>query len=108
MSLKTMKEKQQDRLELDALPNEIDAQPIKWMVEKDKKGKECLFVTLSTPQGDFTQKYSPYHYKDLVDAFDKLGLDGWEEPVNKGLVLHLKKKNYAMGYARYIPVSVAS
>ena len=108
MSLRTMKDKQQERLELDALPNEIDAQPTKWLEQKDKKGDQCLFVTFDSAQGEFVQKYTPYHYADLVKSFENLGLDGWEEPVNKKIVLHLKKKNYAMGFARYLPVSVVS
>ena len=108
MSLKTMKEKQQKRLELDALPNEMDAQPMSWVEDKDKKGDQCLFVTFSSAEGEFIQKYTPYHYADLVAAFDKLELDGWEEPINKGLILHLKKKNYAMGFARYLPTAIAS
>ena len=106
MSLKELKAKEQKRLELDELPEEIDVKIIKWVEEKDKRGDLCLFVNMNSAKGDFTQKYTPYHYSELVKAFEKLDMDGWEEAVNKGIVLHMKRKTFAMGNARYIPQSI--
>jgi hypothetical protein len=107
VNLKYLEDNQSKRIDLDALPDELDAIPTSDKVEKDEQKRDCLYVEFNYGDSTFTQKYSPYHFSELAKAFNSLKLDGFEEVIKKGLKLHMKKKHFGMGFARFIPVSLS-
>lgn len=60
------------------LPDQIQAKIVSDLVFKvDKRGNECLFLTLETPEKKrIVQKYTPSTYSALYEAL--LNAGGWE------------------------------
>jgi hypothetical protein len=109
MNIKDLEENASKRVDLDALPQELEAIPISQKVELDtgsKNPQECLYVDFAYGDAGFTQKYSPYHFTALADAFKLIKIDGFDEAIKNGLKLKMRKKGFAMGYARFVPVEV--
>jgi hypothetical protein len=106
MNLKYLEDNQSKRIDLDALPDELEAIPTSEKVEKDDQKRDCLYVEFAYGDSNFTQKYSPYHFTDLAKSFREIKVDGYEEAITKGLKLKMKKKHFGMGFARFLPVGV--
>jgi len=106
MTLKYLEDNQSKRIDLDTLPEQLEAIPISVKEGADENKRDCLYVEFAYGDSNFTQKYSPYHYVALIEAFKTIKVDGWEDAVNQGMKLRLKKKHFGMGFARFIPVAV--
>jgi hypothetical protein len=90
-----------DRINLDKAPNEIEATVGKTEFKNDKTGKNCLYVTLVMKTGQTViQKYTPYHYKELLTAMNECSIEELSE-VKKPILWRLKP--FAKGWPRYVP-----
>jgi hypothetical protein len=106
LNIKQLEENASKRIDLDTLPETLEAIPTAQKVEKDENKRDCLYVEFAYGDSAFTQKYSPYHFKALADAFREVKVDGFDEAIKQGLKLKMKKKHFAMGFARFLPVEV--
>jgi hypothetical protein len=108
MNIKELEAQASKRIDLDALPQELEAIPISQRIEKDtgKTPKDCLYVDFAYGDSGFTQKYSPYHYTALADAFKAIKVDGFDQAIKEGLKLRMRKKSFNTGFARFMPVEV--
>jgi hypothetical protein len=90
-----------DRMDLDKAPLEMEATVSKTEFKADKQGKNCLYVTLITKGGQSViQKYTPYHYKELIGAMKESGIEELAD-VKKPITWRLKP--FAKGWPRYVP-----
>lgn len=108
MSLKYMEDCRTKRIDLDTLPDALEAIPTSVKEAVDENKRMCLYVDFIYGDSVFIQKYSPYHYEALIKAFREIKVDGWEDAIKRGLKLDLKKKHFGMGFARFIPVAIAN
>jgi hypothetical protein len=106
LNIKELEANASKRIDLDALPQELEAIPTEQKVEKDKNKQDCLYVEFAYGDSSFTQKYSPYHFNALVDAFKAIKVDGFDQAIKEGLKLKMRKKSFAMGFARFLPIEV--
>jgi len=62
------------------LPETVKAKLVKYIFKQDKRGKECLFLTLETVDGKLiVQKYTPTTWEPLYSAMSKIGFDTLEK-----------------------------
>ena len=91
------------RLRLNTLPQTVKAKLIDYRLDHDFKGRECLYLTLESDEGVFTQKYTSLHILALAEAFEKLGFESLEQAKNVSIIW--SQKSFTIGYPRFMPVS---
>ena len=107
MSLKELKGKAEDRLDLDKLPESIEAMLVSYVWQSDKTGRMTYFCNFVDRKGQkFTQKYSPYHLDAFVKACEAMGADGFKQL--EGSWILYQQHGFNMGFPRYVPVEVAA
>jgi hypothetical protein len=84
------------------LPEKFSAIVTDAAVGEDRRGKKCVFLTLTLDDGSITKiKYSQLHLPELVHALRQLGFSTLKEVIGKKFVFI--KRDYRIGYARHIP-----
>lgn len=105
MSMDELRAMASKRYELDQLPEEINATFKSFEFKDDANKRHCLFVVFETAEEEeFTQKYTPMHITDFIEAAEALDVGTLDDL--KGKTLKLKKKSYNIGNPRMYPVEV--
>lgn len=104
MSLETLRKKAKKRIELDQLPESLVAKLTEWQFKEDSRGRECLYVTLITKEGEqLTQKYTDFHLSYLIENLEKLGVTSIDDIKNKWIIWH--KTTFRIGNPRLLPTT---
>lgn len=100
MSLKNIRQKKSDRLDLDDLPERLKAQCIEADWKEDQNKRECLYVTWQTKDDKtFMQKYTPMHLNLLEELMTKAKI----VDLTKAGFIALKRTDFRIGFPRMMP-----
>jgi hypothetical protein len=92
------------RVDIASLPTDFLGKVKKYEKRQDKRGREALFLTVSTDQGDVIFKYTRLHFGELALAMEKMKIKSLSELVGKKVRFIVK--SFRMGNPRHIPVEI--
>jgi hypothetical protein len=88
------------RVDIASLPTDFIGKVKKYEKRQDKRGREALFLTVTTEQGDVIFKYTRLHFGDLAQAMEKMKVKSLSELVGKKVRFMVKP--FRMGNPRLI------
>ncbi len=108
MSMKDLLDKYAlNRVDFNELGDEIIATVQSWRMDKDKRGKDALFLVVDVQgKGVMTFKYGRMFMRQLLEAFMKMGYMDLNALI--GLTFRWKREKFITNFgatARYFPVS---
>jgi len=104
MSIEHIREMAQAGISLKDLPNSFTAKVMAMRLDKDKTGRECVYLVLELKdKRQITQKLTPMHLSELVKFFDAMKIENADEFVGKYWTF--SKKEFRIGFPRWLPVA---
>jgi hypothetical protein len=88
------------RVDIASLPTDFVGTVKKYESRQDKRGREALFLTVSTEHGDVIFKYTRLHFGELAVAMEKMKVKSLKELVGKKVRFMVKP--FRMGNPRLI------
>ena len=105
MKLKDLKEYESKVISIGDVPESFIGTLTSIEARKDKQGRECVFLRISTEEGDVIQKYTPTTIPDLIEAFRKLGFEEDDNP--EGYTFKWEQQHVGRArFPRWLPVEV--
>ena len=104
ITIDELKELAVARIDISALPTDFVGRVKKVEKRVDKRGKEAIFVTVGTNDGDVIFKYTRLHFGDLAQSLEKMGIKNLREL--EGKKVRFVTKMFRMGNPRHIPAEI--
>ena len=103
MSLKNIQQKKSDRIDLNDLPERVEAQCLGAVWKEDNNGRECLYLTWQTKDDkEFTQKYTPMHLNLLEQRMTEADI----KDLTKAGFIALRRHDFKIGFPRMMPEGI--
>lgn len=100
ITVDVLKELAVARVDISSLPTDFIGKVKSYEKRQDKRGREALFLTVSTSNGDVIFKYTRLHFGDLALALERMGVKSLSELVGKQV--RFLVKSFRMGNPRLI------
>jgi len=104
LSVEELKELAIARVDLASLPADFVGKVKKIEKRIDKRGREAIFLTVGTNNGDVIFKYTRLHFGDLAQSLEKMGVKSLRELEGKNV--RFITKAFRMGNPRHLPVEI--
>jgi len=104
ISVDELKELAVSRVDISSLPTDFVGKVKRIEKRTDKRGREAIFVTVGTNDGDIIFKYTRLHYGDLALNLEKMGIKNLKEL--EGKKVRFVAKAFRMGNPRHMPTEI--
>jgi hypothetical protein len=74
ISIEELEKMSTGRVQISELPSEFIGSVERVETRKDTRGRDCLFLTVSTDNGNVTFKYTPMHLDYFTKELKRLGI----------------------------------
>jgi len=104
ITIDELKEMAVARVEISSLPTDFVGKVKKVEKRADKRGREAIFMSVGTGDGDVIFKYTRLHFGELAYSLEKMGVRSLKEL--EGKMVRFITRAFRMGNPRHIPVEI--
>ena len=104
LTIEELRELAVARVDLSSLPADFVGKVKKVENRIDRRGREAIFLTVGTSNGDVVFKYSRLHFGDLAMNLEKMGVRSLRDLEGKNV--RFITKVFRMGNPRHLPVEI--
>jgi len=104
ITIDELKELAVARVDISTLPTDFVGRVKKVEKRVDRRGREGIFITVGTGNGDVIFKYTRLHFGDLATNLEKMGITNLKDLEGKNV--RFITKVFRMGNPRHLPVEI--